>query len=325
MKNREKKYKRIVHFVEDKIMSGEYRIGDKIPSVNAWNIRFGLSRSSVFLAMNELKARGLIEVEPSVGYFVASDEVKFQEKVLLLFNELTVFKEDLYNAFINAVGDDVSTNLIFHHYNRTVFETLLQKCNGKYTTYVLMPGKFEGLAHILRSLSGRVILLDHCHQDLRGEFPFVGLDFAEDTYRALCLGLEEIRKYHTVTLVQREGFEPDERYIGISRFCREYGFIPRMVETLNDHPLEKGVLYITATDREMVNILKKVMAQGFALGKDIGVISFNETPMKEILCGGITTLSTDFKQMGRTLARMVKEKTTETIINPCTLIIRSSI
>lgn len=326
MRNREKRYKQIVHFVEDHIRSGEYHVGDRIPSVNAWAIRFGISRSSIFLAMNELKSRGLIEVEPSIGYFVASSEVKIQEKVLLLFNEFTAFKEDLYNAFIEAVGDDVTTDIVFHNYNRTVFETLLRKAREKYTTYVVMPGKFDGLTKALQDLPGRVILLDHCHPELKGQFPFIGQDFAEDSYQALCQGFKKIRKYKTIILVQREeGIEPDERFFGIRRFCREYGFEPKKVDTVNEELLEKGALYITATDRELVNILKKAQTQNLTLGKDIGVVSYNETPMKEVLCGGITTLSTDFKQMGKTLASMVRNKKMETISNPCTLIIRGSI
>ena len=55
MRNKEKRYKQIVHLIEEKITSGEYHVGDKIPSVNAYKIRFGLSRSSIFQAMNELK------------------------------------------------------------------------------------------------------------------------------------------------------------------------------------------------------------------------------------------------------------------------------
>lgn len=325
MKNREKRYKQIVHYVEDRILSGEYHVGDKIPSVNAWGIRFGLSRSSIFLAMDELKSRGLIEAEPSIGYYVSSAEVKIQEKVLLLFNEFTAFKEDLYNAFMAEIGDDASADILFHNYNRTTCETLLRNANGKYTTYVVMSGKFEGLEKTLANLNGHVILLDHFRPELKGLYPSVGQDFEEDTYQALLTGAEQVKKYETITLVQKEGFEPEERFDGIIRFCNEFGLCPQLLSTLKGHPVEKKHLYITATDRELVDILKKADAQKLAIGHDFGVISYNETPMKEILCGGITTLSTDFKQMGRTLAMLVKKKTLQTIANPCTLIRRGSV
>ena len=324
MKSREKRFKQIVHFVEDRIRSGEYRIGDRIPSVNAWVIRFGLSRSSVFLAMDELKSRGLIEAEPSVGYFVASNEVKIQEKVLLLFNEYTEFKEDIYNSFMAEVGEDVSVDIMFHNYNRTLFDNILRNFNGNCTTFVLMPGKFDGLEKTLSDLSGHVILLANCMPELKGCFPFVGKD-CESDYNALCSGLERIRKYNTMTLVQTEDKEPEERYLAISRFCEEYGFGHSLVDTMADRSVEKGVLYVTVTDRELVNILKDADAQGLSVGRDFGVISYKENIVKKILYGGISTLTTDYNQMGRTLARMVREKKMETVSTPCKLIIRASL
>ena len=324
MKSREKRFKQIVHFVEDRIRSGEYRIGDRIPSVNAWVIRFGLSRRSVFLAMDELKSRGLIEAEPSVGYFVASNEVKIQEKVLLLFNEYTEFKEDIYNSFMAEVGEDVSVDIMFHNYNRTLFDNILRNFNGNCTTFVLMPGKFDGLEKTLSDLSGHVILLANCMPELKGCFPFVGKD-CESDYNALCSGLERIRKYNTMTLVQTEDKEPEERYLAISRFCEEYGFGHSLVDTMADRSVEKGVLYVTVTDRELVNILKDADAQGLSVGRDFGVISYKENIVKKILYGGISTLTTDYNQMGRTLARMVREKKMETVSTPCKLIIRASL
>ena len=60
-------------------------------------------------------------------------------------------------------------------------------------------------------------------------------------------------------------------------------------------------------------------------GKDFGIISYNDTPVKEILAGGISTLSTDFALMGQTLADMVTDKTFRTVYNPSTLTIRKSL
>lgn len=46
---------------------------------------------------------------------------------------------------------------------------------------------------------------------------------------------------------------------------------------------------------------------------------------KEVLCGGISTLSTDFSKMGDTLASLVFDPEIKTIANPCRLIIRGSV
>ena len=223
------------------------------------------------------------------------------------------------------MGEDASIDIMFHNYNRQVFETLLENANGKYTSYVVMPGKFEGLAPLLDSMSGDVFLADHFSHYLAGRYPSVGQNFAKDTYNALSENAASLKKYDTLVLVQQAEKEPAERYDGLCRFCRDYGLQPHWWPSMKGEKVRAGELYLTAEDRELVLILKKAEAQGLVVGRDFGVISYNDTPMKEILCGGITTISTDFKRMGRTLARLVKEKRMETIANPCTIAIRKSI
>ncbi len=61
------------------------------------------------------------------------------------------------------------------------------------------------------------------------------------------------------------------------------------------------------------------------LGSDFGIVSFNDTVLKEVVANGITTISTDFKMMGQTLARMIQEKSTEKIRNQSALIRRNSL
>ena len=82
---------------------------------------------------------------------------------------------------------------------------------------------------------------------------------------------------------------------------------------------------IVADDTDLVTLLKLAANQGFKAGREFGVISYNDTPLKEILAGGITTLSTDFTQMGRTMAAMVRKPVKQVQDNPCQLVIRSSI
>jgi DNA-binding LacI/PurR family transcriptional regulator len=61
----------------------------------------------------------------------------------------------------------------------------------------------------------------------------------------------------------------------------------------------------------------------FVLGKDIGVISYNDTPLKDLL--GITVISTDFQVMGETAAYMIVKKKKELVKNAFRFINRNSI
>lgn len=78
-------------------------------------------------------------------------------------------------------------------------------------------------------------------------------------------------------------------------------------------------------DRDLIDVLKKADKEGFTPGKEFGIISYNDTPLKEILMGGITTLTTDFREMGKTIASLINKKTIEIVENPWKLNIRKSL
>ncbi len=48
-------------------------------------------------------------------------------------------------------------------------------------------------------------------------------------------------------------------------------------------------------ENDLVILIERILAAGLKVGKDVGVISYNETPLKKIILNGITTISTDFK------------------------------
>ena len=72
-------------------------------------------------------------------------------------------------------------------------------------------------------------------------------------------------------------------------------------------------------------MIEKSKLQNLILGVDFGIISYNETPLKKVVENGITTISTDFVEMGKILARMILNGKKEQIENKSTLIIRHSL
>lgn len=325
MKQNESKYKLVVNHVIDGINSGEIKKGDQLPSINEYRHMFNLSRDTVFAGIKELKAHGIISSAPGIGYFVSNVRLNLKQNIFLLFNEINSFKQELYDAFMSALDKDDKVDLQFHNYNRRVFETLLREANGKYTTYVLMPGMFQGLAPLLDSLNGRVFLLDHYHNELRGRYSGVGQNFENDTYNALVSGLPHLRKYKRICMIQSEAKEPYERFTGLQRFARENGFECKYMNGFNGKHITPADLFIIANDTDLVKVLKQAARQGMEPGQEFGIISYNDTPLKEILAGGITTLSTDFKKMGKTMAALLKRKETVNIDNPWNLTIRKSL
>lgn len=325
MKLNESKYKQVVNYVIEKINEGDLKKGDWIPSINEFRKKYNLSRDTVFAGISELKSRGIIDSTPGVGYFIASTRLTLKHKILLLFNEFNEFKEELYNSLIENIDKNATVELYFHNYNRKVFETLINDANGKYTTYILMTGKFQGLDPLLQSISGKVFLLDHCHAELKGKYSSVTQNFENDTYEAMKFGLKYIKKYKRILMVQSEAKEPYERYDGLQRFCKEYDFEHKYLNSVSGKKIKEGDLFLLVNDRDLVDVLKQAEKQGFTPGQEFGIISYNDTPLKEILVGGITTLSTDFKLMGKTMASIINKKSMETFDNPWIFTIRKSL
>ena len=204
MKRNESKYKQVVNHVIDGINNGSYKKGDWILSINEFRKNYNLSRDTVFAGLSELKSKGIIDSTPGVGYYIATTRIAQKLNIFLLFNEFNEFKEDLYNSFISSIRKTANVDLYFHNYNRKVFETLINEANYKYTTYILMPGKFTNIAPLLESLSGRVFLLDHFHPELAGKYSSVAQNFEKDTYEALVYGLPHLKKYEQIIMVQKE-------------------------------------------------------------------------------------------------------------------------
>jgi DNA-binding transcriptional regulator YhcF (GntR family) len=325
MKENQSKYKLIVNHVIDRIKNDALKKGDWIPSINEFRQMYRLSRDTVFAGLSELKSRGIIDSNPGVGYYILSTQNLSTHNIFLLFNELNEFKEDLYNSFIQSVEKTTTVDLYFHNYNRKVFETLIAEANNKYTTYIIMSGKFKGVDPILKNLNGRVFLLDHFHPELNGKYSSVFQNFEKDTYEALVYGLSSLKKYNHILMVQKEEKEPEERYNGLSAFCHDYHFTCEYISTTENRSINQGEVYMVVKDLDLVCLLKQAEIQKFIPGRDFGIISYNDTPLKEILAGGITTLSTDFKLMGKTMASLIDKKGIEILENPWNLNIRKSL
>ncbi len=59
---------------------------------------------------------------------------------------------------------------------------------------------------------------------------------------------------------------------------------------------------------DLITLIERIISLNLKMGKDVGVISYNETPIKKLLLNGITTISTDFKMMGTMAAEMVRNQ-----------------
>lgn len=319
------KYRQIINSIFQAISDGELKIGDKIPSLNQICAEFDLSRDTVMVAFNELKAKGVISSIPGKGYYINSVEINLDQKIFVLFDELNSFKEDLYTSFLNSLDDKTNVDIYFHHFNFQVYKNLILESVGKYTSYVIMPATFDYSYDIVSKLpADKVYILDRLKDDLK-DYPVVYQDFEADVYNGLTAGIGLLRKYDKLIMVFPGGKEPEGRMVGFSKFCEEHGFKFEILRSLINKEVKKGEAYFVVSDRNLVKVVKTASEKNLKLGEDIGVLAFNDTILKEVVASGITTISTDFAQMGQNLAEMIREKRKLHIQNPASLIVRNSL
>lgn len=332
------KYQQIVDEIIHNISIGNLKMDDKIPSINTFSEEYLLSRDTVEKAYNILKERKVILSIRGKGYYIARTQLISKVNILFLMNKLSSYKMRIYNSFINSIGGTAHTDVHIYHCEEELFLNLLEKNKGAYDYYIIMPHfKTEKLKHIsftekvvtaIKSIpKDKLIIMDNPIAEVDEAFIEIYQDFESDIYNALNQGLEKITKYKKLIMVYPEkSIYPYPKRIlhGFRKFCVEHNLDFEVLDEIyDDIILKKGDLFITISESDLVNLVKQIRDQEFIKGTDIGVISYNDTPLKELL--GITCISTDFKVMGETVARMIKEKKKGKIKNPFSFIDRNSL
>ncbi len=319
------KYKQIISSIEKAIEEGKLQKDDKLPSINKVCLAFSLSRDTVLQAYEELKKRGIIYAIIGKGYYIKSIEVTIKQRIFLLFDELNIFKEDIYNSFLDNIGRNVEVDIFFHHFNAAVFKKLVTDANGNYTKYIIMPTNLIEAPILIKTLPvNDVFILDQTNLELK-DFPSVHQNFVKNIYDGLVKGKPKLSKYQKLIIIFPGFREPLGMKIGFENFCTDFNFEYEIITEFTNREIKVGEVYIIPNDRDLVRVIEKSKLQNLKLGQDFGVISYNETPLKKVVANGITTISTNFEAMGKILAQMILKGKKEQIENKCALIIRNSL
>lgn len=317
-------YKQIVQSISRNIDAGILVKDDMLPSVNQISAEFSLARGSVFTAYNELRSSGIIDSIPGKGYYVTSTETRPNKKIFLLFSTFTPYKETLYNALLRNLPDAGSLDIYFHHHSVKMFETLIREQAAYYNTFIIMPEAHENTLSILSKLDFKhTYLLDVGFKEFRKSFPGVYQNFEKDIYTILIESEQLLSKYRRLFLVAPEGLRNKDIITGFNKFSKKK-IIPTEVCNRVPSDIKAKDAFIVIDDNHLVDIVKASRENKWQLGKDIGLMSYNETSLKSVIANGITTITTDFDAMGKAMAEMVLNGKRQVIENPFVLIDRQS-
>lgn len=305
------KYLLLSDGIIEQIDQGKLIMDQKLPSVNKLAEEFNFSRETVFKALFHLSERGIVKAVDKIGYFVNDTSPQTNFRVFFMLDKFTSFKEDLFHSLCNALGDQAKVSMYFHHQNMEVLQSLILQNLKNYTHFVITTYLDEDdiLYEVLDKIPPeKLIIIDKYESQLSKGYGMVYQDFENDLFNALSTNVELVKKYAKLILINHENApHGNTMKSGFKRFCKKYRFKGEVHNNLLMKNFVEGNLYITmdAYDRDMVEIIKMTRLKEWELGKQIGLISYNDTPAKEILDGGITVISTDFKKMGKEAAHMI--------------------
>ncbi|WP_299430235.1 GntR family transcriptional regulator [uncultured Maribacter sp.] len=332
------KYQQVVDCIINNIANGNIKLDQKLPSINTVSEDFYLSRDTVEKAYNILKEKNIIISIPRRGNYVAKTEEGNKFNILFLINKLSSYKMRIYNSFLDKIGLNSNIDLQIYHCDELLFLNALQNKHKIYDYFVIMPHfKTENLKHVsyteevLKKINNipknKLVILDNLIQPLAEDVACVYQEFDNDIYEALKMGFTKVSNYKKIILIYPEkGIYPYPKRIlfGFKKFCLEYEIDFEILnEVYNDMILKKGDLFITIEESHLVNLINQVREDELKLGEDVGVISYNDTPLKELL--GISVVSTDFRVMGETAAEMILNNENRRFKVPFNFINRESI
>lgn len=316
------KFQQLVDSIIDAISQNQLKQGEMLPSVNQIMKETQLSRDTVFKAYAELKRRGVVESVPNRGYFVTRKITK----VFLFLDTFKAYKEVLYHAFLNHLPKGISVDLHFHHYNINLFEKIIDESLGKYSKYVIMNFDNRKVSKIISKIPHEQLLVIDWKIHAPKNTSVVYQDFGDSVYSCLTKNIKAIRKYNEFVFYYPSfTYHPKEAIEGFTRFCTENKITFSLIDEEEQFKIRKGGLYLLVSDRTLANFLDQCAEKGFEPGNEVGVISYNETPMKKYVKNGITVISTDFKLMGQKAAEFVSSSKPLKLEVPTELKIRGSL
>lgn len=211
-----------------------------------------------------------------------------------------------------------------------MFVKLLKERRHEYTDYIIIPpiiGPDDDVSVALKHLpKDNLLLLRQFIPGIADEYAAVYEDFRNDIFTALEQALSRLAEYHTIKLIlPADSVYPDEIAAGFISFCIQYAFDYEIIADANCMNLNTGEVYICVSEDNLVLLVQQLLETSLKVGKDVGIISYNETPLKKFILDGITTISADFHNMGEVAAHLILKQTKAFVRAPFHLTMRNSL
>lgn len=312
-------YKQVISQIEQKIISGEFAPGYQLPSMNELASELEISKETVKKAYAIMRDRGVIEPRQGKGFYVKGLNEERPLRILLLFDKLSSYKQVLFQSFIDKIGPDAEVTIRIHNQNLDVFEFFIDEDVDNFDYYVVAPHfSLDALVQkrmlkLLKRIPNRkLILVDRSVPELVGNYGAVYQDFSQDIADALADGIDKLKSFSKLNVM----IMPNSLYScqirpAVENFCKLNGLDVEFHYQVSEENIRRNEVYLMLNsqhDSGLLSFSRIAAGLGLKIGEDISVISYNDSPLNEIILNGLTAVSTDFQQMGAIAAQMILDK-----------------
>jgi len=310
----------IINAINERIVAQD----EMLPTVNKMMQELGFSRETIIKGYKELIDRGIVVSRSRQGYFVGSGNTDILMNIALLMYNLDTFEEQFYRNFRHEIGQNINLNTYFHHGDIEIFETILSQIKGKYGMYVIAPIPHPKTRELLDIIPREKLLMFDRFEPLDGDFNHITQEFRKSSYEVFCKLAPKIQRYDEfIFFHSANSLDPKEIVVAFKKFLKEFTINGKIEKEYIPGSVEKGKVYFTLDNFALWQIMKDCKTKGLKPGTDLGVLSSNDEPAKEII--GITTYSADFSQMGVIAGRAVLNRQRIQLTVPMILFERSTL
>ena len=327
-------YRQFVDGFVSRVKDGTYAPGLGVPSLNMMSGLLGISRETVYKSYDALVKLGVLRSRHGKGYFVDSPAADDALSILVLLSEVNPNTTTILSALMDRIGDRAKVTIQFHNQDPATLKRLIEAEFGKYDYYLIFPHfseekiSQEQTAAILRRIPAeKLIVMDRFLPGMGKECGLSYQYIQGDIQTYLDQMIPTFRKYNrlrsTPVYTSLYGGEINE---SLKLFC-SHRHIPFDIVDIDNLTIFRGdvfFIYGCSLGHAFVSLVNKIQSSGLSVGSDVGIICYDDFQINEIVFGGLTTLSTDYVQMGHAAADMVLNRRLSQVHCTCTLARRVS-
>lgn len=350
------KYIEIFEYYRDKILSGEMKYGERLPTEQEMGKMFSVSRHTVRQSILELEKQGYIYREKSKGAFVDKLDKDKKSKSKMIIVITTYVSEYIFPFLIKGIEEVLSKNgydiLLLSTNNEKEKEREQLK---KLLEYDVVGAIIEPTASALGNTN-----IDYYKEISKNNIPYLMINAAYDKEKQsyvsiddekggykICkyliqLGHKKIaglfkeddiqgieRKKGYLKALEENNIEVDSTIIGKFKTFEEDFYVDGFTKSLlskNDRP----TAIFCYNDRVAMKVIKVAKELGIRIPEDLSVVGYdNDETISNALDCGITTISHPKEELGKKAAEMLlslinKEQTKADYIFEPEIIVRNS-